>query len=165
MKKVFLGIAVLAFLVTACNSSNETKEDAKDSVNDAQSIEIISASQPKVEAGRYVNLMSGEEVDIIRDSTIGIAIDRETQMPVMFYYDPVSLDTMYQNGMVVNHLLIKEGEGKYKLDDTKVKIDGDEIKIRSDSSKLKINSGKLKMKSGDDKVKLDHGEMKVKPRI
>lgn len=177
MKKIFLGMAAIAMLATACNN-DKTADDAADSTYNTD--ETITVDKPTVKEGEYVNLTSGETVTIVRDPETGIAIDSKTQIPVQFYYDPVTLDTMYQSGMVVNNLLIKEGDGKYKLDDMKIKIDGDEIKIKTDTSKLKIDGNEMKMKTadgkmkvdGDDgkiktddtKIKVDDGEMKVKPR-
>ncbi len=179
MKRIFLGLAVTAMLATACSNDKKTDETVND---DSYSNDegMVNAPKPEVREGEYVNLVSGEKVAIVRDSITGIAIDSKTQIPVEFYYDPVTLDTIYQNGMVVNGLLVKEGEGKYRLNDMKIKIDGDEIKIKSDSSKLKIDGDEMKMKTGDNKMKIDgpdgkiktedtkmkvdNGEMKVKPR-
>nr|WP_294895732.1 hypothetical protein [uncultured Pedobacter sp.] len=179
MKKIFLGFAVTALLATACNN-NKNMNDGVDSATYNKDEGTTSLPKPKVKEGEYVSLISGEKVNIIRDPATGIAVDSKTQIPVEFYYDPVTLDTMYQSGLVVNHLLIKEGKGKYKLDSLKIKVDGDEIKIKGDSSKLKVDGDKMKMKSGDDKMKVDgkdgkmktadmkmkveDGEMKVKPK-
>lgn len=178
MKKIFLGLAVATVLATACNN-NKKAGNATDNTDYTADDGMTAVPAPEVREGEYVNLISGEKVNIVKDSTTGIAVDSKTQIPVEFYYDPVSLDTMYQNGMVVNHMLIKEGEGKYKLDDMKIKIDGDQIKIKSDSGKLKVDGDEMKMKSGDEKMKIDgedgkiksdagkikveDGEMKVKP--
>lgn len=179
MKKIFLGLAVTAMLATACNNDKKNQNDA-DSLTYNEEDGTTTMPKPEVREGEYVNLASGEKVNIVRDPATGIAVDSKTQIPVEFYYDPVTLDTMYQSGMVVNHLLIKEGEGKYRLDSLKIKVDGDEIKIKGDSSKLKVDGDEMKMKSGDDKMKVDgsdgkiktsdtkmkveDGEMKVKPR-
>lgn len=127
---------------------------------DNDGMELV--NKPTVKEGEYINLITGEKVSIIADPTTGIAVNSKTQIPVEFYYDPVTLDTLYQNGMVVNRMLIKEGDGKYKLDDMKIKIDGDEIKIKTDSSKLKIDGDDVKMKAGDEKTKMDEQQMKVK---
>ena len=178
MKKFFLGMVAVAMLTTACNN-DKTADDATDSISSTDD-GTMTVEKYTVKEGEYVNLTSGEKVTIVKDPETGIAIDSKTQIPVQFYYDPVTLDTMYQSGMVVNNLLIKEGDGKYKLDDMKIKVDGDEIKIKTDTSKLKIDGNEMKMKTadgkmkvdGDDgkiktddtKIKVDDGEMKVKPR-
>ena len=161
MKKIFLGFAVTAMLATACNNAQKAGDDSDTTVYNSDE-GLTTVSKPEVKEGDYVNLISGEKVSIVRDPVTGIAVDSKTQIPVEFYYDPITLDTMYQSGMVVNRLLIKEGEGKYKLDNMKIKIDGDEIKIKTDSSKLKIDGDKMKMKSGDDKMKVDGEDGKIK---
>lgn len=161
MKKIFLGLAVTAMLATACNN-DKTTADATDSASYNGEDGMIVVEKPEVKEGDYINLTSGEEVHIIRDETTGIAVDSKTQIPVEFYYDPVTLDTIYQNGFVVNNLLIKEGDGKYKLDGMKIKIDGDEIKIKTDSTKLKIDGDEMKMKTDDSKLKVDGEDGKLK---
>ncbi|RKD16203.1 hypothetical protein BCY91_04810 [Pelobium manganitolerans] len=160
MKKIFLGMATVALLATACNNNKNAEENADTMAHDHDA--MTSMDKPEVREGEYVNLASGEKVNIVRDPETGIAVDSKTQLPVEFYYDPVSLDTMYQNGMVVNSMLIKEKEGKYRLNDTKIKIDGDEIKVKTDSSKLKIDGDEMKMKSPDSKMKVDGEDGKLK---
>ncbi len=161
MKKVFLGIAVATMLATACNNDNKQSDTADSSTYNSEE-GTTTVADPVVKEGEYVNLTSGEKVNIVKDPATGIAIDSKTQIPVQFYYDPVTLDTMYQSGMVVNNLLIKEGKGKYKLDDMKIKIDGDKIKIKTDSSKLKVDGDEMKMKTPDGKMKVDGEDGKIK---
>lgn len=161
MKKIILSIAAVAVIFTACNNDKKVEDGTNDTVvTDDDGMEVV--EKPVVKEGEYVNLISGEKVNIIADPTTGIAVDSKTQIPVEFYYDPVTLDTLYQNGMVVNRMIIKEGEGKYRLDDMKIKIDGDEIKIKTDTSKLKIDGEDMKIKNGDEKTKIDNDEMKMK---
>lgn len=163
MKKIFLSIAALAIIFTACNNDTKTEDNTVDADNtevENDGMEVV--EKPIVKEGEYINLISGEKVTIIADPTTGIAVDSKTQIPVEFYYNPTTLDTLYQNGMVVNRMLIKEGEGKYKLDDMKIKIDGDKIKIKTDTSKLKIDGDEMKMKDGEEKTKMDNDEMKIK---
>jgi hypothetical protein len=115
-----------------------------------------------VKSGSYVNLNTGENVYVIPDPITGVAIDSITQIPIEFYYNPITLDTIYQNGLTVNHMLINLGDGKYKLDDMKIKIDGDEIKIKTDTSKIKVDGTDMKVKSGDQKTKITDDIIKVK---
>jgi len=161
MKKIFLSLAALAIVFTACNNDKKIEDNNTESAN-VDNDGMVVVAKPTVKEGEYVSLISGEKVNIIADPTTGIAVDSKTQIPVEFYYDPITLDTLYQNGMVVNRMLIKEGDGKYKLDDMKIKIDGDEIKIKTDTSKIKIDGDDMKIKSGDDKTKMDEQQMKVK---
>ena len=162
MKKTAIVLLTAATSVMmACN--NNKNNDAEDDSTMYEALSNEDMNDSEVVPGKYVNLSTNEEVYIIRDSTTGVAIDSITMIPVEFYYDPVSRDTLYQTGMRVNNMLIKEGEGKYKLDDTKIKIDGDEMKIKDDSSKLKIDGDEMKIKTPDGKTKIDDdGEVKVK---
>ena len=161
----FACIGLVSIAAVACNNdaketSNDVAIDSTSSVADENG--MVRVPTPVVKAGKYVDLTTGEEVEIIADPTTGIAVNSKTQIPVQFYYDPISLDTIYQNGLRVNSMLIKEGDGKYRLDDMKIKIDGDEIKIKTDSSKIKIDGGDMKYKSGDEKIKVDDDEFKSK---
>jgi hypothetical protein len=163
LKYVCFGL--LAVATVACN--NDSRNDTSDLTTDSSTTELdengmTRVPTPVVKAGKYVDLTTGEEIEVIADPVTGIALNSKTQIPVQFYYDPITLDTIYQNGLVVNTMLIKEGDGKYRLDDMKIKIDGDEIKIKTDSSKLKIDGGDMKFKSGDNKIKTDDDEFKAK---
>ncbi|OAQ38263.1 hypothetical protein A5893_15850 [Pedobacter psychrophilus] len=151
-------------ILTACN--NDSKDDSTS--NDSTSVSMdednamTDMDKPVVKPGKYKNLSTGEDIEITRDETTGIAVDSKTQLPVEFYYDPITMDTLYQNGMKVNNMLVSLGDGKYKLDDMKIKIDGDEIKIKTDTSKIKIDNDTYKSKSGDEKTKVTDDKMKIK---
>ena len=59
---------------------------------------------------------------------------------------------------------IMKADGKWMLDETKIKRDGDNIKIKyADGSKVKMEEGDLKIKSDDGKIKVDEDTVKVKP--
>jgi ABC-type Fe3+-citrate transport system substrate-binding protein len=149
-----------AAFTVSCNNANNKAAENDSTLQNEQTTGTSRTSQ--VVPGEYVNLNTGEPVNIIADPVTGIAIDQSTQQPVELYYNPSTNDTLYQSGMKVNSLLIKEKEGKYRLDDTKIKIDGDEIKIKDDSSKIKIDGDEMKIKSPDGKVKVDGEDVKVK---
>lgn len=179
MKKTILYSLIIGLgALASCNNDKSASTDV-DSTMDVNSDGMVRVEKPTVRSGEYVNLSSGQKVYIIADPATGIAVDSITQIPVEFYYDPITLDTIYQNGLVVNRMLINQGDGKYKLDDMKIKIDGDEIKIKTDSTKIKMDKdtykektsdGKTKitddaakMKSDDGKVKVTEDNVKVKP--
>jgi len=157
---MYASLILLVFFTVSCNNSKNTTNDNDSTLQDMEVTETSQKSQ--VVAGEYVNLNTGEKVNIIADPVTGIAIDQSTQQPIELYYNPSTNDTLYQSGMRVNNMLIKEREGKYRLDDTKIKIDGDEIKIKNDSSKIKIDGDEMKIKSSDGKMKVDDDEVKVK---
>ncbi|TKB98933.1 hypothetical protein [Pedobacter cryophilus] len=148
MKKIILSVAMIAVIFTACNNKTAENNDG-DSTMMMSDDDMIEVEKPIVKSGKYVNLADGQTVYIIADPTTGVAIDSVTKATIEFYYDPITLDTIYQNGYVVNSMLIKEKDGKYKLDGMKIKIDGDKIKIKTDSSKMKMDGEDMKMKTDD----------------
>lgn len=149
-------LAILFLGATACNNQKDASADASEATEDNQ--EMVVVDKPTVKAGKYINLTTGEDVYIISDTLTGVAIDSLSRSPIMFYYDPITLDTLYANGFVVNNMLINEGDGKYRLDDTKIKIDGDEIKIKTGDSKIKIDGDDMKIKDENGKTKVDDNE-------
>lgn len=149
-----IAAALLILGVSACNNQKEASDDQSTEGTD----EMVVVSKPVIKSGKYIDLSTGSEVYIINDTLTGVAIDSISRTPVQFYYDPVTLDTLYANGFVVNNMLINEGDGKYKLDDTKIKIDGDEIKIKTGNSKIKIDGDDMKMKDENGKTKVDDNE-------
>jgi hypothetical protein len=158
IQKLLMGITISTALM-ACNNEN-----AKDSTaNDTAAMEA-GVSSATVVPGTYVNLTSGEEVYIVRDENSGYAIDSIAKVPVEFYVNTSTNDTLFRTGLVVNNMLVQE-EGTWKLDETKVKVDGDDIKIKGeDGSKVKIEGdGDIKIKDGDYKKKVsEDGDVKIK---
>ncbi|HSN65200.1 MAG TPA: hypothetical protein VLS94_01110 [Fusibacter sp.] len=141
----------------ACNNDRT----ADDSTAADMEMTTTSGAESQVEPGTYVDLTTGKEVYIIKDESTGYATDSIAKVPVDFYINTTTNDTLYRTGMVVNNMLIEE-DGKWKLDETKVKIDGDEIKIKDGDSKLKIDGEDSKEKDGDYKKKVDGDEVKIK---
>ena len=85
--------------------------------------------------------------------------------PVDLYVNVATGDTIYGEGrFVVNNYVVKTEDGKYKLDNKKVKIDGDEIKIKEGNKKFNMSADEMKIKDGDTdtKIKTDADESKVK---
>jgi len=76
---------------------------------------------------------------------------------VTVYVDPVTADTLYGEGYVVNNMVVRMPDGKYKVDSTKVKIEGNKIKYKDGSSK-----GKVKVTNDGVKAKEGHHNMKAK---
>jgi len=160
----YLAAASILFLgVSACNNQKGASDDESSTNVDNQEMTVV--DKPVVRSGQYINLSTGEDVYIISDSISGVAIDSISRSPIQFYYDPITLDTLFANGLIVNNMLINDGDGKYRLDDTKIKIDGDEIKIKTGDSKIKIDGDDMKTKDENSKTKVDDNEeIKVKPR-
>ncbi|MDP1795813.1 MAG: hypothetical protein Q8K53_00720, partial [Daejeonella sp.] len=89
------------------------------------------------------------------------AIDSIKKVPVEFYLNNAG-DTLFQNGLVVNHAIMK-ADGKWMLDETKIKRDGDQIKIKfEDGDKIKIDGEDMKIKDADGKIKVEDDTIKIK---
>ena len=142
----------------ACNNDGTTANN--DSTADMD-MSTTAGTEAQVEPGTYVDLTTGKEVYIIRDEETGYATDSIAKVPVEFYVNTSTRDTIFRTGMVVNNLIVEE-DGKWKLDETKVKIDGDEIKIKDGDSKVKIDGEESKVKDGDYKKKVDGDDVKIK---
>lgn len=113
----------------------------------------------------YRDLSTGETVDIWYDAVGMRTLNKKTGAPIEFYVNTSTSDTVLGRGrFVVNGYVVKGDDGKWKLDDGKVKVDGDELKVKVGDQKLKIDGDEIKIKSGGTKVKSDDGEIKVKSK-
>lgn len=76
-----------------------------------------------------VDLNTGTPIDVYYDTEKYITINRVNHQPVD-YYIVNNVDTvMGTTGLVVNGMLIRTPEGKYRLDENKVRISGDELEV------------------------------------
>lgn len=121
---------------------------------------------------RYIDLETGNYIDVVKDSTNGRMINADTKDPVVIYVDTQNNDTIYgKTGKVINGQVIKSEGGKYKYvsnengpDEVKTGDDG-EYKIKDGDYKKKVDkNGDIKIKDGDKKIKIDGktGEKKIK---
>jgi hypothetical protein len=111
----------------------------------------------------FIDLNSGDTLDYWYDTDKKAIMNRATNMPVEFYINTYTGDTVYGRGrFVVNGLLVQDANGKWKFDENKVKIDGDELKIKDGKRKLKIDGEDIKIKDGKNKIKGDEKEAKIK---
>jgi len=154
------GIAVITAL-SSCNSKNQQSTNA-DSVNSAATAATDRTSTSYVS----LNAASNGSSTIVKDTTdAGGYVYSDTYKPIdddILFVDVSTGDTLYgPSGIIVNNSLIEE-EGKWKLDETKIKRDGDKIKIKSGDDKLKLDDDEMKMKTGDSKMKTDDDEAKLK---
>ena len=117
------------------------------------------------EKPRYVDIYTGQPIEIWYDTEKHMTINKATRTPLEFYINTSNWDTVYGRGQfVVNNFILKDENGRYMLDESKVKIDGDELKIKDGDRKLKIDGEEFKLKDGDQKIKhdLEDGEAKIK---
>jgi hypothetical protein len=163
MKNLFkmVSFAAISIAVVACNNKN-AEDGNTDTTMISESTEMTTTSAAAVVPGTYKELTTGKTVYIIADPETGWAVDSMSKVPVEFYIDNAG-DTLFQTGLVVNQAIMK-ADGKWMLDETKIKRDGDNIKIKyADGSKVKMEEGDLKIKSDDGKIKVDEDTVKVKP--
>ena len=114
------------------------------------------------EKERYVDLRTGENIEIEKDPESGVWVNAETKKPVYVYVDTKKNDTIYgKNGLVINGHIVRSDDNVYWYDvDHK-----EEYKLKSDDYKMKVEKdGDIKIKDGDKKTKIDGetGEKKVK---
>ncbi|MDP3469266.1 MAG: hypothetical protein Q8S11_13080 [Daejeonella sp.] len=158
--KSILFAVVIGSAFIGCNSNQKNDMDGDTTMTSEES--EYYEPEARVEPGNYTNLSTGKTVYIIMDPQTGWAIDSIERVPVEFYTNNAG-DTLFQTGVVVNHVL-RQADGKWMLDETKVKRDGDKLKIKyPDGSKLKIDGDEMKMKDEDGKIKIDGDSIKVKP--
>lgn len=110
---------------------------------------------------RYLDLSTGERVELEKDPNSGLMVRTDTRKPVEIYVDTKTNDTIYgPTGKVINGDVVKLGEWKYKYEDGEYKIKNDD----ADYKKKVEKDGDVKIKDGDTKTKIDGetGEKKVK---
>lgn len=124
---------------------------------------------------RYIDLTTGEPVELVKDEESGLMVNAETKKPVRMYVDTKTHDTVWgKSGKVINGSVRQDGEGQYIYlgsgddddNDYKYKQDGAGYKKKiGDDYKVKVeDDGDYKIKNGDTKIKVDAetGERKVK---
>src|SRR5829696_5237774 len=87
----------------------------------------------------YIDLNTGDTLDYFYDTERKTVMNRTSNAPVDFYINTYTGDTVYGRGrFIVNGFLLQGDDGKWKFDESKVKVDGDEIKLKDGKRKLKI---------------------------
>jgi hypothetical protein len=137
MKKMFvLGILAAGILVTSCSRTK----------------------------GAYVDLRSGEKIEVEKDPVTGVWLNADTKEPVYLYVDTKKNDTIYgETGAVVNGHVVESNnswwydgdlEESYKVkrgDDYKMEVEKDgDVTIKNGNKKTKIDG-----ETGEKKVKYD----------
>ena len=164
MKKLQTVVAfVLSALLCSVTVFAQTDTTRKDSTLYKKQTDKFPARTDEVVAYTFIDLNSGDTLDYWFDTEKKTIMNRTNGMPVEFYVNTYTGDTVYGRGrFVVNGLLLKGDDGKWKFDEGKVKIDKDELKIKDGNRKLKIDGDEIKVKEGGKKVKLDGEEGKLK---
>jgi predicted PilT family ATPase len=106
---------------------------------------------------RYLDLNTGNYLDLKKDSTTGLMVNAETGKPADVYVDTETHDTIYgHTGEVVNGRVHKTEEGTWV-----VKTDGDEYKAKSGDAKIKMEGEEYKSKDGETTIKQEDGDVKI----
>jgi hypothetical protein len=75
---------------------------------------VIAGASCKNDNERYLNLNTGENVELVKDSTTGFMIDADSHQPVDLYVDTRTNDTIYgRTGKVINGHVEKNEKGLY----------------------------------------------------
>jgi hypothetical protein len=158
IKQVLL-IAGSAMIITSCQEANNEKDVAADSTT----IEQPAVDNTPTSNTKYVDLKTGQPVELYYNSKKKRTYSESTNEPVDLYVNVATGDTVYGQGRyVVNNYIVKTEDGTYKLDNKRIKIDGDDIKIKDGDKKFKMEDGEIKIKDGDVKMKADADESKLK---
>ncbi len=100
-------------------------------------------------ASAYVDLETGEQIEIEKNESTGEVFNTRTGKLVRFYVDVDREDTIYgRTGEVVNNKLYKDASGDWAFE--------------GEMSVDREDDGDYTIKQGDDKIKMDDGEYKVK---
>ncbi len=107
---------------------------------------------------RYMNLNTGEYVDMRTDTTSGLMVNATSGAPVEIYVDTRSHDTIYgKTGKIVNGRVTRLESGKWE-----VKNNGGEFKVVNGDDKIKIESNESKTKNGNVTTKVEKdGDIKI----
>ena len=117
--------------------------------------------------GAYLDLRSGERIEVEKDPVTGIWLNADTKEPVYMYVDKKK-DTIYgESGQVVNGHVIRSGNEYWydgDLEDNGDVVEKYKIK-RGDDFKMEVEKdGDITIKNGNKKTKIEGetGEKKVK---
>lgn len=167
MKKLLLStLGFSMVMLFACKDGNESTDSSAEtssSTIESTNTENTTGSESggMVHTSTYIDLNTSQPIDIIWDSVNNRPLNKMTNQPVELYVNTATRDTIYGPGYIVNQYLINT-DGKWTLDDAKIKREGDEIKIKKGNMKFKMEDGEWKMKRGDTKIKSGDDEGKIK---
>jgi hypothetical protein len=132
---------------------------------------IVGYACSRTAGSRYIDLSTGDGVELVKDEQSGLLVSAETGDPIYMYVDTETRDTIYgATGQVINGEIERLDDGgyryvgdyKFKDGDYKVKVDGDEMKIKSEYQKIKTEDDEKKIKTETKKIKTDEDGRKVK---
>ena len=116
---------------------------------------------------RYLDLSTGNAVELEKDESTGLMVNSETRQPVYIYVDTRNNDTIYgKTGKVINGHVVRTSDNRYVFDgDEKAEISNNGMEYKDGDYKVEVEKdGDIKVKDGDSKLKtdVDENERKVK---
>jgi len=159
----FLTITGSLLIIASCQDINNESEVAAsknavvDTVPKGRSDSMMNKPDTTISgmaAPRYIDLSTGQPVDLYYDAKKNRVYSVVTNEPVDFYVDLSSGDTIYGTGRyVVNNYIVKSPEGQYRLDMKKVKLEKNELKMKDGNKKFKMDKSDMRMRDQDMKMK------------
>jgi hypothetical protein len=118
MQSVFVFVALT---MNSCNNNSDTsRRDDSAVTSEKTKLKINSAYRIKRDA-TYVDLSTSKKVVLKEDTVNHIIRDANTGFPVPFFIDIDTNDTVDEHGRIVNNALLPGENGKWKLDEGKLK--------------------------------------------
>ena len=165
MKKIFFPFAGAIAFMTMVSCGSGSGDEISDTTSTTTSTDATTGAA-SADTKSYVDLSTGSTVKVRRDEQSGKYMNAETNLPIEFYFDPVTHDTFDVTGRVVNMAITKGADGKYIVDETKIKFQSDDdVKMKSADGDTKVKletDGDGKIKTDTSKIKVKDGEVKVK---
>ena len=127
--------AILFFMISCQNMNSASSKDLAASVNDH------ATDTGEMQIPEYYDLQTNRPVDVLKDTNSHQYVDLSTHKPLVYYYEAISHDTFDIRGRIINNALILK-DGKYSIDETKIKSDMDAFKARANGMKKGTNIGK-----------------------
>jgi len=172
--KQLLTITGAVLIITSCQEANH--ESAINNVSEEQStVDTVPKGRTdsmmnkpdtmisSMAAPRYIDLNTGQTVDLYYDAKRNRVYSMVTNEPVDFYVDMSTGDTIYGTGRyIVNNYIVKSPEGPYKLDMKKIKMEKNELKMKDGNKKFKMDKSDMKIKDSNMKMKGDTTRGKIK---
>ncbi|MCW3109223.1 MAG: hypothetical protein JWQ09_3729 [Segetibacter sp.] len=184
MKTKFFGFGGLFVLliIAACNNGTSTTNTDSTTIStdtsQATSSSVSSLNQATVHldpSASYVELKTGKPVKLRVDTVTKYIVNEVTNEPVMYYINPATNDTFDRSGRLVNRALIRNANGDYSVDETRITVSTDDNSNMTSSdtteagaaggnSKTKIKDDKFKQKTDTSTIKVKEGKVKVKTK-
>ena len=139
MKAIHFAVSI--FLVTLLSFSNNVSSSGVE-LNTVQDVDTV----PK--KSRYLDLTTGETIDIWYDKTGRRTLNKRTGASVEFYVNTATNDTVLGRGrFVINDYIVRGTDGKWQLNDRKVVLEGDQLKARTGDKEFKVDGDDGTIKS------------------